>query len=176
MHLLVDGYNLLFALGMLPKQVKPGDLQSARQALLTWLAASLGSHASGTTVVFDSSQSKTELPTPVRHQGLEVRFTSRREEADDLIEQLIHTHPQPHKLTVLTSDQRLHKAARRRGAHVVRSEEALAWLEQLQQQAQPKPKPTPPAPPPAESDYWLKQFEHLDHDPQLGSDRWFDFE
>jgi predicted RNA-binding protein with PIN domain len=163
MWILVDGYNVLFALGMIPPVVKRGDLQQARQALLNLLADGLGDQAKRCTVVFDATRSPSRTPGDTTFRGIEVRFTKRRQEADDLITWLIKQCPAPKQLTVVSSDHQLVDSARRRKATPVRADGFLEWLER---QKQPPAAATPAAPAldPAERDKWLAEFGHLDQE------------
>jgi predicted RNA-binding protein with PIN domain len=162
MSILVDGYNVLFALGMIPAEVKPGDLQNARQALLHLLADGLGERAKRCTVVFDATRSPPRTPGDLTYRGIEVRFTKRREEADDLITGLIKQCSVPKQLTVISSDHQLVESARRRKAASIKADHFLEWLEQQKQPTQP-PAQSPQADP-AEREAWLNEFGHLDEE------------
>ncbi|MHC4176667.1 MAG: NYN domain-containing protein [Planctomycetota bacterium] len=123
MSLLIDGYNLLSAVGILGRGVGPGSLERARLALLNFLAESLDPHdVPRTTVVFDAADPPAGLPRSVGHRGLTVRFASQYEDADALIEELIRADSAPRRLTVVSSDHRLQRAARRRKARFVDSD------------------------------------------------------
>ena len=125
MSLLIDGYNLLNAVGIIPRGVGPGTLERARLALLNFLAESLEpAEVAQTTVVFDAGDAPRGLPRAVEHRGLTVRFAAGYEDADALIEELIRAESAPRRLTVVSSDHRLQRAARRRRARAVDSD---AW-------------------------------------------------
>jgi uncharacterized protein len=160
MWILVDGYNVLFALGMVPAEVKRGDLQKARLALLNLLADGLGENAKRCTVVFDATKSPPKTPGDMTFRGIEVRFTKRREEADDLLTYLIKQCSAPKQLTVISSDHQLVDSAKRRKATSVKAERFLEWLEH-----QKEPTTTPAAPSavsPEDREGWLAEFGHLD--------------
>src|SRR5262249_42511713 len=53
---LIDGYNLIHGIGLLPPRVGPGGLEKARRALLGLLKGSFGDGASAVTVVVDASR------------------------------------------------------------------------------------------------------------------------
>jgi predicted RNA-binding protein with PIN domain len=163
MSLLIDGYNLLSAAGILGRGVGPGSLQRARLALLNFLAESLQPREiPRTTVVFDAADPLPGLPRTVSHRGLTVRFASQYEDADELIEELIRTDSAPRRLTVVSSDHRLQRAARRRKAQATDSD---AWYAQIVRRRQERGKSAaerparPPVPLLAEDvDYWIRQF------------------
>lgn len=173
MPVLVDGYNVLFALGEAPKTAGPGALQAARAKLLGWLTAGLGSGAKDAVVVFDASNAPAGAPGDYIHSGIEVRFARRRQEADDLIEEQIRQCTAPAQLVVVSSDHRLRQAALRRGARSVKSDEFLDWLEEQKAKGRPTPSTSAEDRRQAGSpDEWLQAFGHLDADPSLGRPTW----
>lgn len=138
MSLLIDGYNLLHATGIFGRGPAPGSLQRSRQALLNFLAASLpAEEVARTVVVFDAAEAPPGLPRMVQHGGLTVRYAERDREADDLIEELIKADSAPRKLTVVSSDHRLQRAARRRRATAVDSDVWYAEVRAARQQRVP---------------------------------------
>ncbi|MFW5835236.1 MAG: NYN domain-containing protein, partial [Pseudomonadota bacterium] len=110
---LIDGYNLLHATGILARGIGPGTLERARMALLGFLAASLEpEQLPRTTVVFDAADHPPGLPREVEHRGLKVLFAAGYADADTLIEQLIRRDSAPRQLTVVSSDHRIQRPAR----------------------------------------------------------------
>jgi predicted RNA-binding protein with PIN domain len=165
MALLIDGYNLLWASGISgdPSRRGRGGLERSRAALLNLLAASLPEEElSRTIVVFDASEAPYGLSRTVEHKGLTVYFASRDSDADSLIEELIKRDSAPRKLTVVSSDHRLQKAAGRRRATAIDSDRWLAQLireRQARLQANPSETIRPDGPlSPGEVEFWLKQF------------------
>jgi uncharacterized protein len=160
MWTLIDGYNVLFSLGLVPSKVKEGDLQRARGQLLTMLAENLGEKAKRCTVVFDATHAPPRTPGDSVYHGIEVRFTKRREEADDLIAWLIKQCSAPKQLTVVSSDHRLVEAATRRKATSIKADQFLGWLEKQ------KPGYTPASGSPQvsaeEQQQWLSTFAGID--------------
>ena len=157
MRILIDGYNLLHASTIVPPPQRQGSLAATRAAVLDFLVARLPpALASQTTVVFDKGTER-GLPARDSHGPLTVRFAIQHAEADDLLEQLINAHHAPRRLTVVSSDHRVQRAARRRRALAVDSE---VWLRQL-------PPPAPPTsaaaqrPADAAGD-WRTEFADLD--------------
>ena len=159
---LIDGYNVLFSLGMVPSPVKEGDLQRARQSLLQMLHEALAEKGKFCTVVFDATRAPSRAPGDTFFHGIDVRFTKRREEADDLIAYLITQCTTPKQLTVISSDHRLVEATSRKRATVVRADEFLDWLD-LQKPGQPATS-TAKQVSKAERDQWLKTFAGIDHE------------
>lgn len=139
---LIDGYNLLNAVGIIPRGVGPGTLERSRLALLNFLAESLDeAEVARTTVVFDAGgDAPRGLPRVVEHRGITVRFASQYENADALIEELIRAESAPRRLTVVSSDHRVQRAARRRRARAVDSD---AWYAEIVRRRRGRRKATP---------------------------------
>jgi uncharacterized protein len=163
MPLLIDGYNLLNATGIVGRGAGTPSLGQSRLALLNFLAASVDPReAAHTTVVFDAHQAPPGLPRVVRHGRLVVRFAAKHETADELIEELIHADSAPRRLVVVSSDHEIQRAARRRRAKAVDSE---SWYSELIRARRRREEAAADAPPrPAvplleeDVDYWLRQF------------------
>jgi hypothetical protein len=168
MRYVIDGYNLLHAVGLLRGKAGPRGLEKARRALLGRLHGSLGPEAAAVTVVFDAARAPAGNPAQEDNQWIHVRYTLRRE-ADDLIEDLIRQDSAPRQLTVISDDRRIRDAARRRRCPVLG---CLDYLEELQRRRpQPGPRPEPPAKPDhlsaAEARRWLEEFADVEKDPKL---------
>ena len=163
MGLIIDGYNLLNVTGIFGAGGGARSFERSRLALLDFLADRLEpEERAATTIVFDAQDAPPGLPRTCDHRGLAVRYAPRREEADDLIEELILADTSPRKLTVVSSDHRVQRAARRRRARAVDSE---VWFPELLQrraadtsaQSEADLKPQTPLSP-TEVAAWVKRF------------------
>ena len=163
MSLLIDGYNLLNATGIVGRGAGPGGLERSRLALLNFLAESIDpKEIPHTTIVFDAQNAPPGLPRVISHRGITVRFAANYEDADSQIEELIHSDSVPRRLTVVSSDHRLQRAARRRHAAAIASD---VWYAELirarrqRHQAAPQVPARPIVPLLAEDvNYWIRQF------------------
>jgi len=180
MALLIDGYNLLHASGILGRGVGPGGLERSRLALLNFVAESVPAQTlSGTTVVFDAAGAPPGLPHTLYHRGITVRFARDYDSADALIEELILADAAPRRLTVVSSDHRLHRAARRRKAKAIDSDRWYAeTLRQRSRRAHSLPPDKighKPATPLDENhiEYWLARFADGCLDQQAGDEEIF---
>lgn len=123
MSLLIDGYNLLYAASIVGPRRGTRGLESSRWALLEFVASVLTPAERATTiVVFDAAGAPPGLPAAVEHAGLRVRFARGYVDADALLEDLIVADSSPRRLTVVSSDHRVQRAARRRRATALDSE------------------------------------------------------
>jgi uncharacterized protein len=159
MFLLIDGYNLLNATGITGEGRGPGGFQRSRLALLNFLADTLDPAVTGhTTIVFDSHGAPPGLPRGFEYREITVCFAVGYDSADAMIEELIRAASAPRQLTVVSSDHRIQRAARRRRAAAVDSETWYAETVRSHRQGTP-PAAAPPAPL-LEDDvlHWLERF------------------
>jgi len=111
MHLIVDGYNVLFAIARYGRGRAVADaLDEARGRLLPQLVRYAQETGDQVTVVFDSRRS---LP------GVRVVYSHPPRSADDDIRRLVETSTGPQHIRVVTSDRALADICRRAGAEVV---------------------------------------------------------
>jgi hypothetical protein len=159
---LIDGYNLLHALGFLHGGGGGRTLEWARRHLLDWLRQAHADDPSAVTVVFDAAHAPPNVPTEQDHQGLQVVFAVGLDQADDLLEQLIRKASVPRRLTVVSSDHRVQAAGRRRHCVVLGCNDYLDALERRGPHRQPATPPAPAKPDSvsgAETEYWLERFD-----------------
>ena len=123
MAILIDGYNLLYAAGIRAETAPPHTLERSRSALLNFVAAAVDpEELCRTTVVFDAANAPPGLPDRRSHRGILVLFARKHDTADALIEELIAAEDAPRRLTVVSSDHRIQRAARRRRATAIDSD------------------------------------------------------
>ena len=135
MSLLIDGYNLLHVTGLFGAN-GPAEraFERARHALLDFLATRLPpDELAKTTVVFDAAEAPPGLPSEIQRCGVRALFAPRKSSADEVLEQLIRADHAPRRLTVVSSDHRVQRAARRRNATAVDSD---VWFRKLIREAE----------------------------------------
>jgi uncharacterized protein len=158
MRYLIDGYNLMYALGLVRKNGGRAAWDRGRRTLLDWLADRNGDGAAAVTVIFDAQNSLGGVVQET-HRGLRV-MRDRGRTADEMIEDLLRDERSPQTLTVVSNDARVRDAATRRGAGVRRSEE---YVDELiaPRKATESPGPTDEKPngaTPEETAEWLRAF------------------
>jgi predicted RNA-binding protein with PIN domain len=171
MNFLIDGYNLLHAMGLMNPRFGPHGLAKARNSLIGLLAGALGDQASGVTVVFDADTAPPDAQREFDQRGVHIEFARAGEEADDVLERLIRLHSAPRQLTLVTNDRRILLAARRRGCTEKKCEDFLDWL-QRQYEAKKKPSPAEPdeksrGANAGSTERWLREFADLANNPAL---------
>lgn len=161
MSLLIDGYNLLYASGIEGRGRGPTALHRAREGLLNFLQRVIDEkQRTRTIVVFDAAHAPPGLPAQTNYAGMSIRFARRHESADALIEELLHAHPQRRSLTVISSDHRLHRAARQSGAKAIDSDR---WYRAVLSANRHHPHTSEPEKPrvplsPEEVKQWVEEF------------------
>lgn len=164
MRYLIDGYNLLHAMGLLHGRTGPHALENARLALLARLCGD-GKTAS-LTVVFDAAGAPPGAAQEDEYRGIHIYY-ARDGSADDIIETLIQREAKPSQLTIVSDDHRIQQAGRRRRCPV------MGCLDYLVER--PHPDGDKPAAPEAplkpekvsgeEIQHWLNEFADLADDP-----------
>jgi predicted RNA-binding protein with PIN domain len=166
----IDGYNLLHAMGVLSGRVGPGGLEKARLRLLGLLVGTFAAQASAVTVVFDASRAPRKASAETTYRGLHVHFAlGAQEEADDVIERLLREASAPKSVHVVSDDRRVQQAARRRQATVLTCEEFLLWVERQrpQQRTNTETAEKQERLSPEEMQSWLAEFGDVESDPSL---------
>lgn len=179
--LLIDGYNLLHAAGMAQSEYRPGDLLRCRTRLLRFLFDRLSAaEVRGATIVFDARDPPPDRPTQVVVSGLKVLFANPGGDADVLIQNWLARHPAPRRVTLVSSDRVLQRAARSCGSKFIGSEDFVHELERRSRAQLPKSgrragqsdgdKPGAAASA-AQTAYWLKVFGDIPLDQDDGEEQ-----
>lgn len=160
MRYLIDGYNLLHAMGLLCGKVGPHGLEKARLALLGRLCGDHGDDTGAVTVVFDASRAPPDAVAEEDYQGIHIRYALEAE-ADEVIESLIQQEATPRQLMVVSDDHRIQQAGRRRRCLV------RGCLDYLEEGERRRRKPAPPEAlvkpegvSRAEAQHWLREFSN----------------
>ena len=159
MIFLIDGYNLMHAVGMLRVGLPQKQLAPARTRFLDWLADAARNRPDTLRVVFDAVNG----PAPSSeygHRGVRVRFAF-KQTADEQIEELVRAVGVPKSAAVVSNDGQVQEAARRRGCGVFTCQGFVDWLlaPPRDPEAPPPPDDKPvPDPTPDELAAWEAAF------------------
>ena len=172
MRTLIDGYNLMFAAGLMGKRFGPDGFRKARTRFLNDLASKLGPvEAHLTTVVFDVARAPEGRPAEARHKGIATVFAVANPTADERIDELIRAHSDPKRLTVVSSDNQVRASAKRRGAKSVTADDFLDLLDRASRASAETPAPAGPEKPTSLSDaeaaYWAREFGEVERSGEL---------
>ncbi|WP_437194532.1 NYN domain-containing protein [Planctomicrobium sp. SH527] len=141
MKLVIDGYNLLHFAGYGKVRPHTGQFQKARDRLFKRLKEGLTEEElSQTTIIFDAQYAEGSDRRAQTAHGMQVIFSPRGRQADDLIEDVLLGAEQPELITVVSSDQRMRIAARAARAKCIKSDTFLVELDERKDRQQYKDK------------------------------------
>jgi predicted RNA-binding protein with PIN domain len=150
-HIIIDGYNLAFALRETRAEVR-NDQDQTRRILLDLLRRFKKLHPAEVTVVFDGRGDQPDRRQ--RISGIDLIFSRSPVTADDEIRTLVARAKDPGRLLVVSSDREVSRPARRRGAETIRSDEFGDRLFAALQQDPLKPE----KPAAMDVEHWLNRF------------------
>jgi predicted RNA-binding protein with PIN domain len=162
MALIIDGYNVLFAIAERPGHELAAAIEAARARLLKHLTRYHQATRDLVTVIFDQSAHTGGASAEERLPGITLRYSHPPRTADDDIRRLVEASHAPQHLRVVTSDQALSRDCARRGARVVGAREFFNELLRLAEQsrddeAETRLKQQPPSA--GEVREWLEVFK-----------------
>ena len=130
-HLIIDGYNVLGAMGLPPQKVV-GQGEVHREQFVVRLGLYGQAIHCPITVVFDAWQQPGSMRDVTHQTGVTVMYSAEGERADQVIQQLIRQYGK--ETAVVSSDLEVTNVARAFGAFVIRSQEFLTRLQKGDQQ------------------------------------------
>lgn len=119
--LVIDTYNVLHVTGVLPPEIaglEPADLADL-VAASRW-----GRHQA--VLVCDGTKPREARAAP--RGAVRIAYAGGGATADASIERMLEESSHPRRITVVSSDRQVQRAARRRGAKVLRSDDFLRQL------------------------------------------------
>ncbi len=128
-RLLIDGYNLLFALGWTPvRRPRPSDSEVTLRQCRERLSAELTGRLPGTmlgksVIVYDSANTRNGLPMHQYSRGTHLYFSIAYNSADEALQEILQYHPSPKQLVLISSDHAVQRKATARGARCIESED-----------------------------------------------------
>lgn len=160
MPLIIDTYNVLHTVGILPPELAGIEIEG----LVTLLSTSRYA-GERITLVCDGNPGDAHRKVEDRGMAISLRFAGHGKPADDLISQLVNLSSAPRRVAVVSSDHAVQRSARRRKCLILTSEEFLEHLatdarlargDRLLRAAPAKP---PGAMTERQVDGWLKVFQ-----------------
>lgn len=130
-HLIIDGYNVLGAMGLPPEKVVGGGDVYRDQFVARLGLYSQAIHCP-VTVIFDAWRQPGGMRQVSHQTGVTVMYSAEGERADQVIQQLIRQYGK--ESAVVSSDHEVTNVARAFGAFVIRSQEFLGRLQKGSQQ------------------------------------------
>ena len=162
MRILIDGYNLLHAIGYHGDLSEPGVLESARVRMLEKLSQYLTEEErKNSLVIFDAGHRSKDLEQQYVRNLIRVEFAMDHLDADSRIQELIRDDNVPKQLLVVSSDHRIQRTARARHASFLDSDQWLVLLESRLQSVSAEADPDATLKPETENDYWMELFSSV---------------
>jgi predicted RNA-binding protein with PIN domain len=154
MPFIIDGHNLLYSIREAEDGFSISDIQLCR--ILDMYFKQTGEVGE---IIFDGVGPKDKSDF-YKINNLEVLFAGFSKDTDTIIEEKIEVNTAPRRLTIVSSDRRLRKAARTRRANTVKSEEFWTNVnKQLRRKKTPKePTAKRQGLSESETDQWLEFF------------------
>jgi len=127
MHLIIDGYNVMHALPM--EKEWPGKVSMERRAFfIEKVRIYLADRNHRATLVFDGAKGGDDMGGHETHGRLEVRYSRRGVEADDVIKDMVEESVNPREILVVSSDKGISGFVRGMGASVAGAHELIMRL------------------------------------------------
>ncbi|MHB1560520.1 MAG: NYN domain-containing protein [Isosphaeraceae bacterium] len=179
MRWLIDGYNVMYAAGILGPRLGREGFRRARRRFLDELAEVLPTGAgSEVTVVFDARVPPGDFPIASTYRGMRVLFALGDEDADSRIEFILDRDSNPQNLNVVSTDRRIRQAARRRRARPMTADEFWDQKDRLGRPKRPQvgaanhlgqeQEPDREGPiDPDEARFWVEAFRDVEHMPGI---------
>ena len=124
-HLIIDGYNVLGAMGLPPHRVVDKG-EHLREEFIVRIGLYGQRVRCPITLVFDAWQQRGRVREVTHRAGVTVIYTGQGEQADQVIQHLIRTHGK--ETAVVSSDLEIINVAKTFGAFSIRSQEFLGRL------------------------------------------------
>ena len=135
-HLLIDGYNILYAWHWLRPGHDAGPaLDAARSRLIEAVRPLHDVDRCAVTLVFDGRGATSQVDPGATEPGFAVVFAPSNRTADSVIEALVAAAPHPQACTVATADTLERETVAAAGAACLSPEDLLAWCERCRTRA-----------------------------------------
>jgi predicted RNA-binding protein with PIN domain len=154
---LIDGNNLLYA----ARSAEVPSLVVGRSMLCDAVGRWAQRRRQRVHFVFDGPAPNPGLASQIGNPGVKVTYSGAGVSADAIVTDLLETDSAARRLTVVTSDRAIARAAKRRGARPVRSEDFWRMLKRdLERPRRPRiePKEKEAGLSPEATEQWLDEF------------------
>jgi len=162
--LIVDGYNVIFAMVRHPLRYDSGECERLRTGLLERLERYRTLTGEEITVVFDGGPGGAHLARLQHFGGLTVIFSDPESDADAEIKRLVRESTGARELRVVTDDRRIAAGVRRFGAKISSTDDLLRKMGRAEKRQGVEAEQAEPSYRPAdyEVDDWVAAFGEVD--------------
>lgn len=119
MLIVIDGYNFIFAVPELEKEVKVNNIEDARDRLISLLVRYKANKRYNIIIVFDSSQDCYGVSSRQDISGLEIIYSRYSKDADTEIKNIINHCENPKDTCVITKDNDIRRYVQKKGSIVI---------------------------------------------------------
>jgi len=127
-HLIIDGYNIIYAWPDLAKILREDGPDRARDQLAQRIRVIHDIESLRTTLVFDGQGKEIQITRPTKELSFSLVFSPARTSADGIIEQLVANSKKPADVTVATGDRALETLISKSGCYVLTPQALLDWI------------------------------------------------
>lgn len=122
MLIVIDGYNLIFAVSDLERYVKADNIETARDRLISLLVRYKTTNKYSIILVFDSNNDDV-IGSSSRQEvsGLEILYAKYAKDADTQIKDIVARCQNPHDTFVVTNDNDIRTYVRKKGGNLIDS-------------------------------------------------------
>ncbi len=153
---LIDGYNLGHKIPTVVQLLRQKDFYAAIERIVFFVSQRLNTRQNRVIVVFDGQKGIFNAPLPLT--SVEIKFSRKPQEADDIIRAYLRKAADASLFTVVSSDAEILKTARDLGAKFIRSEEFYRTAPRTPSQTKPVEGNQKYNPENVDLDYWLRLF------------------
>lgn len=153
---LIDGYNLGHKIPQVKQFLNQQDFAAAIETIIQVVQQRLNTRKNRVIIVFDGKKGIFEQPSFAT--TIEIKFSRKPQEADDVIRQFLRKTSDTSDTVVISSDRAIINSAKDLGARSVTSEEFYASKKQKLSGRTSMENNEKPDPDQVDLDYWLEQF------------------
>ncbi len=159
---LIDGYNLGHKIPEVRRLLQQKDFYAAIDRIIHIVQSQINARRNRVIIVFDGK--KGVFNYPLSPASVEIRFSRKPQEADDIIRALLRKENDPSQWMVISSDNEILKTARDLGARFMRSEAFYAGKQSSQSPNLPEGSGQKYHPDNVDVTYWLRLFGEADEE------------
>lgn len=127
-YLLIDAYNVIYAVDELRRALTNDGAECARDKLAERAVSIHDAEGIHTVLILDSRSEALEVDYPFGKKTFEFVYAPARLSADGVIERLVARVAEPARVTVASNDAMVRESARANGAIAISSQDLLVWV------------------------------------------------
>ena len=153
---LIDGYNLGHKIPEVVRLLQKKDFYAAIEWIIHTVQMCINTRRNRVIIVFDGKKGLFDYPRSA--STIEVLFSRKPQEADDIIREILRKQTDASHWIVVSSDNEILKTARDLGANFIHSEAFYASSKTSDQKGLPKESRQKYNPNNVDVDYWMNLF------------------